>query len=369
MGDIRVEKLAELLVRYSVDVQPGNTVLIRGSSLAEPLVKAVYAQVLKAGGLPLVLVRLPGMDEIFYENATDEQLQYVQPLMLQAIQTYDCMISLYAEANTKGLSRVDPQKMVLNSRANEIIMKTFMERAAKKELKWTLTIFPVDAHAQDAEMSLAEYENFVYSACLPDMNDPVGYWKKFSARQQKLVDWLKGKEKIHVIGADTDLTLNVAGRQFINCDCHENVPDGEIFTGPQENSMNGHVRFSYPAIYNGREVEGVQIWFKDGKVVKATADKNEDFLLKTLDTDEGARFVGEFAIGTNEGITHFTREILFDEKIAGSFHMALGAGYPETGSQNVSSIHWDMICDLRDGGEIWVDDQLFYKNGKFVVET
>lgn len=179
---------------------------------------------------------------------------------------------------------------------------------------------------------------------------------------------MSGKKKIRVCSQDTDLTLHIDQRKFINCDGHYNMPDGEIFTGPVENSVEGHISFSYPAIYQGREVTGVRLTFKEGKVIKASAQKNEIFLNKILDADEGSRYVGEFAIGTNEGIHQFTREILFDEKIGGTCHMALGAGYPETGSRNQSSIHWDMICDLRHGGEIWVDDVLIYQNGQFVIQ-
>jgi aminopeptidase len=217
-------------------------------------------------------------------------------------------------------------------------------------------------------MSLSEYEDFVYKACMPDMNDPVGYWKKFAAKQDRVIAWLKGKQNARILAPETDLRLSIAGRKFINCACTENVPDGEIFTGPVEDSLEGHVYFSYPTIYGGRQVNGVRLWFEKGKVIKASADKNEDFLLKTLDTDDGARYVGEFAIGTNEGIQRFSGEILFDEKIGGSFHIALGQSYPETGGKNESGIHRDMICDLRNGGEIWVDDELLYQNGKIVID-
>lgn len=368
MRDARIAKLADLLVNYSVAVKPGDKVAIRGSTLAEPLMREVYTKVLQAGAFPLIFPTMPWAQEEFYRYASDEQLQYVHEPMKQIISTYDVLISLMASGNTRNLSHVDPAKMVLAEKANDEIMKIYMERAAKGELRWTLTLFPTEAHAMDAEMSLSEYEDFVYSACMPDANDPVGYWKKISARQQKIVEWLKGKKQVHVIGKETDLRLSVEGRTFINCDCKENVPDGEIFTGPVEDSIVGHVYFSYPTIYAGREVNGVRLWFEKGRIVKATAEKNEDFLLQTLDTDPGARSIGEFAIGTNEGITSFTREILFDEKIGGSFHMAMGAGYPETGSKNQSSIHWDMICDLRDGGEIWVDGELLYKNGNFVID-
>jgi aminopeptidase len=216
-------------------------------------------------------------------------------------------------------------------------------------------------------MSLEEYSDFVFNACMPDQKDPVAYWKRIATEQEKIVAWLKGKKQVHVIGPETDLTLSIEGRPFISCASRINVPDGEIFCGPVENSINGHVYFSYPAIYLGREVTGVRLWFEDGKVVKATADKNEDYLLATLDSDAGSRYVGEFAIGTNEGIRKFTGNILFDEKIGGSFHMALGASYPESGGLNKSAIHWDMICDLRKGGEITVDGTTIYKNGKFTI--
>jgi len=342
--------------------------LITGCTLAEPLLKEIYGSVLKAGGHPLMMLSLPGTEEIFFSYASDDQLKHVPKPLELAIETYDVRIALLAESNTKALSSVEPDKMVTQQRARTELMKTFLRRSAAGEMRWTVAPFPTNAFAQDADMGLNEYENFVYDACLPDLDDPVGYWQKFSARQEKIVTWLKEKKNVHVIGPETDLHLSVAGRTFINCDGHYNMPDGEIFTGPVEDSIEGKVYFSYPAIYGGREVTGVRLWFEQGKVIKASADKNEDFLLKTLDTDAGSRYVGEFAIGTSEGITRFTREILFDEKMNGSFHMALGAGYPETGSKNESAIHWDMICDLREGGEITVDGEQLYKNGKFTID-
>jgi aminopeptidase len=368
MADERIEKLADLLVNYSVEVKPGQEVLIRGSTIAEPLLRAVYIKVLQAGGNPWLSISYPDQEADLYRYANDHQLQYVPKPYTYIVEHYDAMVSLLSETNTRALTRVDPQKMVLRHQASQANFTTMLKRAAAREMRWTISLFPTQAYAQDAEMSLKEFEDFVYQACLPDLADPIGYWERFSARQQKIVDWLNGKQKIHVIGPETDLHMSVSGRTFINCDCHENVPDGEVFTGPVENSMEGHVAFSYPAITGGREVTGVRLWFEQGKVVKATADKNEEYLLKTLDTDEGARRVGEFAIGTNESITHFTREMLFDEKIGGSFHMAVGAGYPETGSVNQSAIHWDMLCDLRQGGQIWADDQLLYENGHFTLD-
>jgi aminopeptidase len=247
------------------------------------------------------------------------------------------------------------------------LQETFMRRQATGELRWSITLFPTEAYAQDAEMSLREYEDFVYGACRLDDPDPVARWREVAARQQKLVDWLKGKKTVRVTGPHCDLTVGIEGRVFINADGTKNFPDGEIFTGPQEDVTQGHIEFTYPAIFEGREVEGVALTFEKGRVVKATAKKGEDFLLKMLDMDEGARTLGEFAIGTNDGIKKFTRNILFDEKLGGTIHCAVGAAYPDTGGQNKSSLHWDMICDMHGGGEIAVDGEPFYRNGEFLI--
>jgi aminopeptidase len=366
MSDLRVDNLAELIVNYSVNVKPGDKVAIQAEANAAPLINAVYGKVMQAGGNPFLLCSPEGLDEVFYRFAGPDQLTHIPPPTQLIYETYDVRIVIIGEGNTKALNNVDPQKIVSRQRARAGLMKTFMTRAAKGELRWTLAPFPTNGYAQDAEMSLSEYEDFLYQACLGDVNDPIGYWRRFSAWQQKVVHWLAGKKHIHITAPETDLSLSVEGRTFINCDGHENIPDGEVFTGPVEESVNGHVYFSYPAIENGHEVTGVRLWFENGRVVKASAEKNEAFLLKMLDTDEGARRVGEFSFGTNRGITRFTRQILFDEKIGGSFHLALGASYPETGGKNESAIHWDMICDMRQGGRVTVDDRLLYQNGEFM---
>ncbi len=366
--DIRDQKLAQLITQYSIGVKPGDKVVIRGGVAGEPLLKELYKQVIGAGGHPVLWPELSWMEEVLLNLGNEEQITYIPRPTALFYEEYDCLIRVIAEENTKGLNAVDPQKYTRYVKARGPIMNTYMERAAKGELRWALTLYPTNAYAQDADMSLEDYADFVYQACMLDAKDPVGYWRGVSERQERVIKWLKGKKKVHLLGKGTDLRLSIEGRSFINCDCHLNIPDGEIFTGPVEDSMEGHVTFSYPTIYHGREVTGVHLEFEKGRVVKASAEKNEAFLLETLDTDEGARGVGEFAIGTNEGIQRFTRQILFDEKIGGSFHMALGKGYPESGSVAQSAIHWDMICDLRDGGQIWVDDQLLYENGKFVIE-
>ncbi len=368
MTDPRIEKLADVLVNYSVGVKRGDKVGIQGSAVAEPLLKAIYVKVLKAGGFPMVLAALPGIEELFYRHASDEQLQYVHEPVRMITEKYDGLISLMSFDNTKALSNVPPANMVLQQKAMREVLQIFMQRSARNELHWVGTLFPTNAHAQDARMGLVEYEDFVYGACLPDPDDPIGHWRRFSAWQERIVSWLKGKKEVRVLGPDTDLRLRIEGRPFINCDGKKNMPDGEVFTSPIEDSVEGHVCYSYPAIYRGREVAGVRLRFEKGRVVKATADQNEDFLLETIGADEGARRVGEFAIGTNKGVTRFTGSTLFDEKISGTFHMALGASIPESGGKNLSAVHWDMVCDLRRGGEIRVDGEVLHKDGKFVIE-
>lgn len=367
MTDPRVEKLARLLTNYCVSVQPSDRVLILGNYPAMPLVKETYRQVLRAGGNPMVQMQDDEFQEILFKEASDAQLEFVPAPVRLATETFECRINIRGATNTRVLSGVEPQKQQLRQMAFKELMEIFMQRSAAGDFRWTGTLYPTDAFAQEADMSLTEYEDFVYRACHVDKDDPAAEWLKVSREQQRLVDWLKGKEEVRVQGPNVDITLSIADWTFINSDGKRNMPSGEIFTGPVENSVNGCVRFSYPAIVAGREISGIELTFEDGRAVRATAEKNEDFLLSALDSDGGARFLGEFAVGTNYGIDRFTKNILYDEKIGGTIHMALGAGYPETGSKNKSAIHWDMICDMRDGGQIQVDGELFYENGEFKV--
>jgi len=367
MADPRVETVAKILVDYSVKVRPNQLVRISGGSGGAPLILAVYRKVLERGAHPFLQVVPEEAEELFYTYASDAQLDYVPPFRKDIIEQIGASIGIWTDVNTKQLTNADPAKQIRQAVAMRPLSDRFLERAAKKELRWTGTLYPTQAFAQDAEMSLRDFEDFVYGACLVHESDPIKAWRKISKAQQRLVDWLNKARKIHVVGPDTDLKLEVTGRKWINCDGHENFPDGEIFTGPIEQSVNGHIRYTYPACVDGREVEDVRLWFKDGKVVKATAAKNEEFLLKMLKTDKGARYVGEFSFGTNSGIQRFTKNTLFDEKIGGTIHLALGKGYPESGSKNNSAIHWDMVCDLRDGGEVRVDGTLFLKDGKILI--
>jgi aminopeptidase len=368
MNDPRVNKLAEVLVNYSTEIQKGDRVLIQGQAAAEPLLKAIYIEILKAGGHPFLMVGLPGLATIPYKYASDEQLQYIHEPVRYVIENYDAGITLRASSNTKAMSNVDPKKMAVERASKKELFATMLERVATREFRWVGAQYPTNAHAQDAEMSLEEYTDFVFDACVPEGKDPVAFWQEFAKRQGKIIDWLEGKKEVHISAPDTDLTFSVEGCTFQNSDGHENMPDGEIFTSPVKESLEGHIAFTYPGFYQGKDAEGVRLWFEKGKIVKATADKNEDFLLSTLDTDEGSRYIGEFAIGTNPGVTKFTRNTLFDEKIIGTMHLAIGAAFPECGGTNQSSVHWDIVTDMTDGGQITVDGEMLYKDGEFVID-
>jgi aminopeptidase len=367
MTDPRVETVARILVDYSVEVRPNQLVRISGGPEGAPLILAVYQKVLERSAHPFLHVEPEEAEELFYSYAKDAQLDYVAQFMKEMIEQVDAHVGIWTDVNTKQLTNADPAKQSRRAVAMRPLRDRLLERAANKELRWTGTLYPTQAFAQDAEMSLREFEDFVYKACLVHEPDPISAWKKVSKEQQRVTDWLNKARQIHVVGPDTDLKLEVTDRKWINCDGRENFPDGEIFTGPIEESMNGHIRYTYPACLHGREVEDVRLQFKDGKVIEATAAKNEEFLLKMLETDEGARYVGEFAFGTNPGIQRFTKNTLFDEKIGGTIHIAIGTGYPESGSKNKSAIHWDMVCDLRKGGEVRVDGTLFLKDGEILI--
>ncbi|MDH4367751.1 MAG: aminopeptidase [Dehalococcoidia bacterium] len=367
MADPRVETVAKILVDYSVEVRPSQLVRITGGPQGVPLLLAVYQKVLERGAHPFLRVELEEAEELLYSYARDAQLDYVPPFMKDIVEQIDTSIGVWGNANTKHLTNANPAKQSRRAVARRPIFDRLVERSAREELRWVETVYPTQAFAQDAEMSLSEFEDFVYNGCLVREPDPIKAWKNISKEQQRVTDWLNKAREIHVVGPDTDLKLEVTGRKWENCDGHKNFPDGEVFTGPVEASVNGHIRYNYPACHYGRQVEDVQLQFKEGKVIKATAAKNEQFLLKMLETDKGACYLGEFAFGTNLGIQRFTRNILFDEKIGGTIHLALGQGLPETGSKNRSAIHWDMVCDLRRGGEVRVDGTLFLKDGKILV--
>lgn len=370
MRDPRLDKLANVLVNYSVAVRRGDIVRLSGPTVALPLIRSLYREVLIAGGHPVLRLTDDGCDDIFWQHAGPKHLSYLSPLLMNEVETINCSIGIWADENTKALTRVDPKKQSAVSQARKPYLTRFLKRASLKgkgKLRWSGTQFPCNAAAQDAEMSLPEYEDFVFRAGLLHRPDPAADWRKISERQQRVCDFLnKAREVRFRTPQGTDLKVGVRGRHWMNCDGHENFPDGEVFTGPIEDATEGVVVYSFPAVHGGREVQGIRLQFKAGRVVDASATKGEDFLIQCLDQDKGARILGEIAIGTNYAITEYSRNTLFDEKIGGTFHAAVGAAYPETGGKNDSGLHWDMVCDLRKGGTIEADGKMISRNGRFI---
>jgi aminopeptidase len=365
--DPRVTQMAQILVKYSLDLQPGEEFILGTTPLAEELSLAVYKEAILAGAHVLALNDLPGSQELFYKHASDAQLDYDEPVIKFAMERFAALLQIVAPYNTRDLSGVDPARQSRSRRAKAEISRIRAERTARGEFTWCITLYPTHASAQEADMSLSEYREFVYGACLLDQPDPVGAWREKGKRQSRLVDWLAGKDQVVMKGSNIDIRLSIKGRSFVSCNGRRNFPDGEVFTGPVEQSVDGWVRFSYPGIYAGREVEDIELWFEDGKVVQENATKGQELLTGLLDTDGGSRYLGEWGIGTNYGIQRFTKCMLFDEKMGGTIHFAVGRGMPETGSQNLqSAIHWDMLCDMSES-EITIDGELFYKDGQFAV--
>jgi len=367
MPDPRIIKLAQVLVQYSVSLQPGEKFRIRTSPLAEELSLAVYKEAIMAGAHVIVQNSLPGTDEIFFNYASEAQLDYVSPVAELITETWDADLYINADHNTRALTAVDPARIARTRKAHANLSKRYFERSAKGEIKWSLTVYPTHAMAQEADMSLSDYQEFVFGAGLLNEEEPVKAWKQIKKQQDRYITWLEGRDKVSIKGENVDLRLSIKGRSFENCCGTYNFPDGEIFTGPVEDSVNGYIRFSYPGIFSGQEVEDIELWFEGGKVVREKALKGQALLTEMLNTDEGARFLGELGIGTNYGIQRFTKNMLFDEKMGGTIHLAVGAGFPETGSKNESGIHWDMLCDMKES-EILVDGDLFYKDGKICIE-
>jgi aminopeptidase len=365
--DPRAQNLAKILVGYSTEVKAGDVVAIDGEIGAEPLLRAVYEEVLKAGANPILNVSLDGLAATYYSHASDEQLQWISPVTEWMVESADVRIGIGASANTRELSAVPPERQSLRQAAVGPVLAQMMDRSAKGEFRWCYTLYPTNAYASEAEMSLADYEDFYFGACLADDPDPLTAWKRASAETERLAEWTEGHEEVRVTAPGTDITLGIAGRQFIPCVGDRNMPDGEFFTGPIEDSVQGEVSFHLPAVIGGREVSGVHLRFDLGKVVDASAERGEEFLIQLLDTDEGARRLGELGIGTNYAIDRGTLEVLLDEKIGGTVHMAVGRSYPESGGVNESAVHTDLVCDLRRGGKIEVDGTVMQEDGKFVV--
>ncbi|WMJ80867.1 aminopeptidase [Clostridium sp. MB40-C1] len=368
MADQRLNKLAKLLVNYSAEVKEGDFVLVQCDEIAEPWMVEVVKEAIKAGAHVETILDSHETEQIKLRYSSEEQLQeenFMQKIMLEKA---DVWLTAWGTKNTKANSNIDSKKIQLKTKGAASWRKIYSDRTGDGSLRWCGTQFPTYADAQEASMSLSEYEDFVYGAGLLNCEDPVVEWKKVSAYHEKWIKYLDKKKELHIISKGTDIKVKIEGRKWINCDGKVNFPDGEIFTSPVEDGINGYITFSFPGIYAGKEIEGIKLEVKDGKVVKATAEKGEDLLKTLLETDEGASRFGEVAIGTNYGIKNFTRNMLFDEKIGGTIHMAIGDSMPEAGGKNKSVIHWDMLCDMRNGGEIYADGELFYKDGKLIEE-
>ncbi|WP_244403865.1 aminopeptidase [Pyrolobus fumarii] len=365
-----LEKYARLLVDYSVEVKRGDRVVIRTWLEALPLARLVYREVLRRGAHPALYLEDDILAEIFYREASDEQIDFVDALRRSIYTEFDVVITLFAPSHLKNLVSIPPEKQARRSKALEPYFTRFLQEAAEGKKRWVLAAYPTLAMAQEAGMTPIEFEEFVARAVKVTEDDPVAAWRRQAEYQRRIVDEILSKaDELVFKGPGIDLTVKVGGRRWIVDDGHENMPGGEVFTGPVEDSVEGCVRFDFPSVYRGVEVEGVKLCFKRGEVVEYDAVKGRDFLAKMLSVDEGAKRLGELAFGLNYGITRATREILFDEKIGGTIHMALGNGYPETGSRNKSAIHWDLIKDMRDPeARVYADGELIYKAGRFLLE-
>ncbi len=362
------DKYAQVLVDYSTDVQKGDLVMIKAESTeAKDLVKAVYKRVLERGGNPIVRTALGNLTEVFLKNATDEQLDYLDPISKMEYEVVDKYISIGAPLNTKHLARVDLGKLARRGKATKPLSETLMKRSAEGTAKWVIADVPTQALAQEAKMSLDEYSEFLFNSCYLNLENPVEKLRELDEKQTKWANYLNNVKTLHITGEKTDIKFNVEGRKWISCSGLNNYPDGEVFTSPVEDGINGEIYFDYPQNYRGNSALGVHLWIENGIIKKAKADQGEEFLNAMINMDEGSHGIGEIAIGTNDEIQEITGNILFDEKIGGAIHMAMGASYPETGGKNVSGLHWDLIKNMKNGGKIFADDKLIYENGKMLI--
>ena len=368
MRDPRVERLADLVVNYSLELREGQVVRIDGFDGAAPLALALYRAALAARAHPYTNLTLDGLAELLVAAGTEEQISYISPVRWHEMDTIDALVTIWSETNTRSFTRSDEGRHSRLIAAQRQLSNRRWERIAKGEMRWCGTLHPTNAHAQDAGMSLEEYEDFVFGACHADKDDPAEHWQRSAGALAARARALASVRELRIVGLDTDLHLGVAGRSWIAADGRYNMPDGEVFTSPVETETEGEIRYTFPAIFQGREVEDIRLRFEGGRVVAAEASRGDAYLRSLLDLDDGARVLGEVAFGLNYGIDRFTRNILFDEKIGGTMHLALGAWFRQAGGSNSSALHWDMICDLRADGEVYADGELVWKAGEFLDE-
>lgn len=360
-----LKKYAQLLVNYCLEIQPGERLYVRTTTLAEPLVREVYRETLRQGGHMEVDFDFREKSRIFFTEANEDQLRYINPAYRKAMEEYEAYLYIRAPFNLYESNSNSAEKSKIRAAATSDLNTTYFSRTATRDLKRSLCQYPTDAAAQNAQMSLEEYQEFVFGACHLLADDPIEQWLNVRRSQQQIVDVLNSRDQIRYKGEGIDIRFSTKGRTWINSDGQTNMPSGEVYTSPVEDSVNGTIHFSYPAVYMGHEVEGVTLWVKDGLVEKWEAKRGQDFLDEIFQI-EGTRRFGEAAIGTNYGINRFTKNILFDEKIGGTVHMAIGQSYLQCGGKNKSSIHWDMIANMKNGGEIFANDEKIYQSGKFL---
>ena len=361
-----LSRYAHLLVNYCLELKPGEQLYIRTSTLAEPLVREVYRHALRVGAMVETDFAFQGMAKILYEEAKDAQLDQISPFYKKAISDFDAFLVIRAPFNLREDQNCDTEKVKRRSLAFAPVNQLYFERTADRSLKRSLCQFPTLASAQAAAMSLEEYEHFVYNACRLFDDDPEQSWLQVRKEQQHIVDYLNNVNDVHYKGEDVDIKFSVSDRIWINSDGQNNMPSGEVFSAPIENSVNGKIKFNYPCVFRGQDVVGATLWVKEGYVEKWEADQGKKLLDQIFEID-GARYFGEVAVGTNYNIQQATRNILFDEKIGGTIHMAIGQSYKQCGGLNKSTIHWDMIADMKNGGEIWADGERIYENGRFLI--
>ena len=381
LTQIHLERWAEVLVRHATDIQPGKVVRINAQPTAEPLLEAVYRKVLEAGGHPVVNCRPEFLGEAFYELANGEQLDWANPFALHETEIIDATINISAITNLKALDKFDTAVTQRAARAQKDSRELFFQRAAVADdpsidselapLLWSTTLFPTNAYAQDAGMSLSDYSSFVVRACQLDQKDPVAFWQSLDRWQCELAEKLMAGSELHFqTPAGTDLRVTTAGMRWLSSPGRKNFPDGEVYSGPNLDAENGGaegvVFFDKRCVYQGHAVRNARIVMEKGRATEVSAEEGEDFLISMLDQDEGARRIGEVAFGTNRAISQPTGQILYDEKMGGSFHIAFGAGYPETGNVNKSALHWDLIAGLGEGSRVTLDGKPFCIDGKFV---
>jgi aminopeptidase len=368
MHDPRYDRLAQLVVERSLDLQRGQVLRIDGSTAAAPLILALHRAAIGRGANAYAGVELEVFKELLIAEGSDEQLDFVSPIELREADRIDAVVTIWAETNTRASSRLDPARHRRQIAAERQYAMRRRDRISRGELRWCGVLSPTNAHAQDAEMPLSDYEDFVFRACHVADGDPIGHWRSVAAKLEARAEELGSVRELRIVGEDTDLTVVVEGRRWRAAHGLRNMPDGEVFTSPVETGVNGTIRFRFPALFEGREIDDLRLRFEQGRVVAAEAAHGAGYLNALLEMDAGSSTIGEVAFGLNYEIDRFTRNILFDEKIGGTMHLALGMGFEELGGTNRSSLHLDLICDLRRDGAVYADGELIWRAGRFLRE-